>query len=180
MGASRAQAGSRRSFMQITAIEAAPHDLLWSLENKIVLDVHSQVEVSFFVLLLGHADSLEHSGDFRKPLITCYLSEAGIQGGPLVVLSTGSSFQVLQRRSNDAGRKSGRDLCFATLQEFEESLRVLLLLIGCLFKDGLDLYVAFLLRLGREVGVAVTGLRFPGKSRQQVLLGLRSLQVHGV
>ena len=161
--------------MQIAAIAAPPHDFLWSFEHKVVLDVLSQVEISFLMLFLGHRDGFEHGDDFRESFITRHLREPRIHGGPFVILTTGARLQILDGRFNHAGREGGRDFCLSTLEELEEPLGMFPFLIGRFLEDGLDLHVALLLRLGCEVGVAVAGLRFSGKSGQQVLLGLRSL-----
>ena len=60
-------------------------------------------------------------------------------------------------------------------EELEETLGVLLLLLGRLGEDACDLFVSLLLGLAREEDVAAARLALAGKCLQQILLGTCTL-----
>jgi len=80
------------------------------------------------------------------------------------VLSRRRRLEVLQRRADLARRVGRHDLHLAALQEAEEALGVLLLLVRGLGEHRPDLLQAVLLRLAREVGVAIARLGFPANA----------------
>ena len=61
----------------------------------------------------------------------------------------------------------------------EENLGVLLLIFRGLEKNGGNILIPRLLGFAGIVGIAVPGLRLPGKGDEQIFFGLGTLQLHG-
>ena len=78
---------------------------------------------------------------------------------PLKVLTVSCSGKIF-RRGTDA------------VELFEPQFGMFLFILSCFQEKGCNLLVAFLLGLGRKIGIFVSGLGLTGKSGFQILLGL--------
>ena len=167
MVAGRTDLGGLLANMQVTAVQELPDLHALALKDLALLNALGELEVALLVGLLDGADQLELGGDLGEALLASDTLELGIHAGPLVVLASSSSLQVVE----GAGH-------LAAVQVLEPELGMLALVARGLGKDLRDLDVAFLLGLAREVGVLVGGLRLAGKRGLKVLLGLRTLKIY--
>ena len=123
------------------------------------------------MLGLDLGDLAESVGYLGETLLLGGLGESRIEHIPLFVFALRRGQQVFGRRA-DASRgvccRYGR---LAAFEVFEETLRVLLLLLGRLGEYGRDLLVSLFFRHAREVSVPVARLTFAGERLEQVLLG---------
>lgn len=157
------------------AVAALPPDLAVALEEVAVGQAAQQLQVAALVLGLDDRDHAEGGCDLGEALLVGYLGELAVEDIPLLVLALGGGKQVLGRRADGSGGVAGRDLHLAALEELEETLGVLLLLLGRLGEDARDLFVTLLLGLAREEDVAAARLALAGKCLQQILLGTCTL-----
>ena len=118
-----------------------------------------QGTVTLLVVFLNGGHATELGGQLGEALSLGRAGKAFVHIGPLVVLASGSSGQVLSG-SADA------------VQLLEPQLGVLLFVLGGLQEESGNLFKAFLLGLRGEVGVLVACLALASESSVQVLLGL--------
>ena len=127
------------------------------------------------MLELDLGDGFERRGDFEEAFLFGLGAKVLVDGGPFHLFAVGRRLEILGRVADHAGRIGGHDFDVAALEELEEALGVLLLVVGRFQEEGRDLFEAGLLGRAGEIGIAVAGLGLAGESRQQVFLGLGSL-----
>ena len=165
MVAHGADGGSALGDLHMAAVAAEPHDLLALLEDLALLQVVQQLQIALLVGLLDLAHALELSGQGQEALLLGGAGHLGVHLGPLLVLASGGSRQVLL---------GGAD----AVQGLEPQLGVLLLIQRGLLEDGRDLLVALFLGLAGKIVVLVPCLRLSRERDPQIGLGLASLQFH--
>ena len=94
----------------------------------------------------------------------------------LVILAAGGGYQIGLAVRDDPGGIGRLNFHFAAFQELEETLGVFLFLQGGFLEDVADQNVAIAFGFGSKEVVTVAGLRFTGKSGQDVFLGLGTFQ----
>ena len=161
MGADGADLRRGGAHHNVAAVPALPDLDLALLKDLLGLHVPEQGTVALFVVLLNLTNGAELGGQLGEALRLGGLGKALVHIRPLVVLPICGNSQVLS---------SGPD----TLQFLEPHLGVLFFVVCGFQKQGGDLFEAFLLGLGGEIGVLVPSLGFSGESGLQILLGLRS------
>ena len=114
----------------------------------------------------------ERCGDLGKSLGLGRRGEVGIEHVPLLLLALGGCQQVFGRGADAAGRIGGRDGGVAPFEELEETLGVLLLLLGGLQKYSGYLFVSLFLRYAGEERITAASLALAGECLEQILLGL--------
>ncbi len=159
MVADGADVGSFGADDDVAAVAAFPHLYLALGEDLLGLDVVEQGTVTLFVVLLDGGHAAELGGQFGETLGFGGAGKAFVHIGPLVVLASGGSCQVLG---------CGAD----AVQLLEPQLGVLLLVLGGLQEEGGNLLEALLLGLRGEVCVLVAGFALAGEGGVQVLLRL--------
>ena len=169
MLAGGAELGSLLGLDDETAVAALPPDLAVALEEIAVREAAQQLQVAALVLGLDGGDHLEGRGDLDEALLLGDFGEFAVEDVPLLLLALGCGQQVLGRGADRAGGVARRDLHVTALEELEETLGVLLLLLGSLGEDTRDLLVTLLLRLAREEDVTAARLALTGKRLQQIL-----------
>jgi len=168
MCASRADFRRFRAFVDVATISANPSYRLGAFEYQSLRDILRQSKVSLFVPFLSDRYVSKDSRDLSKALFVRGFCKARIHLSMFVILTCGGGLEVLKCVTDDAGRKRGRNLHLATLEKFELTLGVLLLLVSGLFEDGGNLLVA----------LTVSRLGLAGKRSQQIPLGLTTFQIH--
>ena len=148
-----------RALADVAAVEALPDDLLIALEHRALIHLLQQQLVAGVVLLLDLADGVEETRNLVESLLARDACELGVHARPLLILPGGGIGEVRLRVAD-------------TVHEFEPDLCVCLLVDCRLVEDVRDLDVAILLRLRRIVEILRMRLRFAGKCRPEVLLGL--------
>ncbi len=120
--------------MDVSTVHALPDHLAIAGEYEAFLDVLEKSKISLLVLGFNLCNTSEESGNFLEPFFLGFLCKGSIHVCPLVILTFGSSFQVLGCCANLS----------ILLEELEPHLGMLFLVVGCLFEDGGNLLVAFL------------------------------------
>ena len=172
-----------RSFFaahKTATVAAAPHCHMVALEHGAVLDFLQQLQETLFVEFLGNGNAAHDSRDFREAFLGSHFGEGGVHVGIFLILAACGSLQVFHSGANLACREGCGHFGLAALKELEQTLGVLLFLVGSFGEDVGNKHVAFALGLAGKVGVAVAGLGFTGKGSEDILLGLGSFQgFHG-
>ena len=153
--------------MDVAAVGADPHLLGLAGKHGAVLDALGQLAVALLVLLLNGAHVLKQVGDVVKAFLPRRGGELSVHIGPLVVLAGGGIGQV------------GQGIGHTVVQELKPDLGVFLLVSGRLGKQGGNLVVTLLLRLGGVIAVFGVGLALARKRGEQVGFGLAAFQFHG-
>ena len=151
------------------------------MEEVAIRQSAEQLQIATLMLGLDLGNVAECGSHCGETLLVGHGSKSGVEYIPLLVLALGSSQQVLLRRANLTGGVGGRNLQIATLKELEETLCMLLLLLGRLHKEACNLLVALLLGYRCEERIAGASLALTGKCFEQILLGLGTFQTlfHG-
>ena len=129
----------------MSAVSALPHLHFALLEDSLCLYIVQQGTVALFVMLLDLRNGTELLSQIMEALLIGGLRESVIHIRPFIVLARGCGCKILRGVSDAA-------------QLLEPHLGMLLLVVRCLQKQRGNLLIAFLLRLGREVGVLVACL----------------------
>ena len=174
MGARRTETGGFTAGVEITAVAALPHDGVCAVKNGFVFNVLQEFAVTLFVMTFGNADRVENFGDRRETFTSCDLCEAGIEPVVFIIFAIGGGGEIGGGVADDTGGKVGTDRDGATFKKFEKAFGVFFFLIGGFSEDRRDLHKTLPARLGGKIGVAVAGLRFSGKTLQQVLFVLKA------
>lgn len=135
------------AYYDMSAVRALPDAVAVTREDELVLYVLQELAITLLMMLLDFSNHLKLSCNLLETFFASLLCHAWIHIGPLIVLTIGSSFQVL--------------LCIldsTALQILEPQLSVLLLVSSCLLKDISYLYKTVLLCLACKIGIFVTSL----------------------
>ena len=164
-----------------TAVAALPPNLTVAVEEVAIRQAAQQLQVAALMLGLDLGNVAECGSYGGEALLVGYGSKSGVEHIPLLVLALSSGQQVLLRRADLTGGVGGRNLQIATLEKLEETLGVLLLLLGRLHKEARNLLVALLLGYRCEDRIAGASLALTGKCFEQILLSLGTFQTlfHG-
>ena len=161
MGAYRAFVRSLCAYDYVSAVPALPNLYFRPLEYLGGLNVFEQLSVAFLVGLFYRRNASELRRKLREAFLVCSLCKAVVHVGPLVVLAVRCCRKVLG------------GIAYA-LEFLKPELGMLLFVRRGLCEDVGDLLEAFLLCLGREIGVLVPCLGFPSECCPEVLLCLCS------
>ena len=135
------------AYYDMTAVRALPDAVAVAREDELVLHVLQELAITLLVVLLNLSHHFKLDCNLLEAFLASFLSHAWIHIGPLVVLTIGSSLQVL--------------LCIldsTALQVLEPQLSVLLLVGSSLLKDVSYLNITVLLSLTRKICIFVTSL----------------------
>jgi len=93
-----------------------------------------------------------------EPLFLCDIGKVLVKGRPFQILSCCRRLQVGSRVPHNACGVRSDNLGFSSIEKVEEELGVLLLIVGCLDKDGCNLLVPLFSRLARKESVPIPRL----------------------
>ncbi len=166
MSTYRANLWSSLAGAYIATVGALPDDGLACLEYLLLLNIGQENLVTLLMLLLNGTNSLKELGNLLKAFLTGNLGKLRVHGGPLVVLSLSSSLQVLLSSA------------YAIMDELVPDLGMLLLILGSLLEDVLNLHIAVLLGLGCKILILGMSLGLTSKCSHEVFQSLSTLQIH--
>ena len=122
---SRADRKRLETFVQITAIQAAPDLFLIPLENPSGLNIVGQLTITFLMLTFCHRDKLKNLGYRIKSLITSCLSKFRIHRTPLIQFTGSRGPKIVQGSADNTGRIGSINLNLAAFQKLEKSFSLI-------------------------------------------------------
>jgi hypothetical protein len=171
MAANLTLLGSFRSRADVPAVSTDPYDLALLRKNPLRLcgEIFHQSLKALLMPSFDFCNPLKQSGDFVIPLLLGLLFVPAILVAPLAVLLAHRLLESLE----------GRRLFPVKL--FVPDLGVLLLVLGCLLKNGGDLLQALFLGKRGKVVVFRADAALGGKRLEQVGIGFAlCVQIHGM
>ena len=96
--------------MEVTAVTASPGYLFVTLKHPACCNIGHQIQIAFFMLLLGYSNGFKYYGYVNKAFFTGSDSKTRVHNGVFIIFTACRFFQVFGSGCNLTGRKGSNYL----------------------------------------------------------------------